>query len=418
MDDAAIDEVMLQDDDDDLVPQIVMSIDQFSLCSSIFILIVVALSLGSIHSGAFFPNPANITRVNLSTNNDFALPYFSRMSVFASLTAVAWRLPNESASLPATVKSIFRMNLTFYDKTPSEVRELPPVAQTFLVPAGSNHSSAEHILTEFDYAAKKAVFQVGFSDERAYDFQFTSPALRDTFLSLLISFLGILALGVVYVFYRSEIRDEAWERIPPESNLMTYSNIFVFLGSDLWHYLIPVGSPAGIWALTRAVTAMWVWFQRLILLALAKGRNVMERRTISWKELLILGIFAIVEVVETVADGGYYFKFPFGRGTMTTFVCHWLSIGAFATWVIMVGFAWRGDWFFGILFLFVAAGSALGPICDGVLGLFKETYFRFYRTLMPLCLCLLLYILTWPVTTMARGVQRDGRRFDGTGIYH
>jgi hypothetical protein len=195
--------------------------------------------------------------------------------------------------------------------------------------------------------------------------------------------------------------------------MMTYSGAFVIVGSDIWHHLVPIASPAAILAFTRSVTVVWVWYERLIISALAKGRNVMERRTVTWRELIAIGLFAGIDIIQAIIDSIYYFRFPFGAGNAATFACQLLSLAGFVAWVLMVGFAWRRDWFFGVLFLLITVASAVGPICDGLLGLMKETNFRFCHKLLPCVICAALYLLTWP----ARGMGLEGHRYDGTSLY-
>jgi hypothetical protein len=288
---------------------------------------------------------------------------------------------------------------------------------TSILPSRSNLSSFEHLLTLFEYNAHHTSITFNSSIPRPFQFQFTSPTIRRSSLCLLLSFLGVLALCTLYGFYRSEFRGESRDRLPPECTLMSYSTVFLVLGSDVWQYLLPFGCPAAVWTFTRIVTALWVWFERLILYALAKGRNVLERRTVTGRELVIFSLFAVVDVCKAVVNCRRYFEAPFGPGTASTLASAFASLVALAAWAVIVVCGWKRDWFFGLFFLLITTGSALGPVCADVFGVFEETHFRAYEALQPLVVCLFLYLVTWPVSGIAPAAQREGRRYDAGALY-
>jgi hypothetical protein len=326
------------------------------------------------------------------------------------------RLDSEPIKSPTTVDTNLAITLTFYDQTPAKTRDY--VCHVILpIRANSNISGFEHLLTLFDYNANRAFLLVNSTPARPFHFQFTSPTVGHSFFSLLLSFLGVVTLVIVYFFYRNEFRDESWERLPPECTLMSYSNFFLFLGSDVWHYVLPFASPPAIWIFTRSVAALWVWFERLILYALAKGRNVLERRTVSPREVVIFSLFAVVDVCRAVVNCQRHFEAPFGAGTASTAAAAFASLVALAGWAVVVVCGWKRDWFFALFFLLITAGSALGPVAADVLGLFRETYFRAYEALLPIVIALFLYLVTWPVSGITPADQREGRRYDGGAMY-
>jgi hypothetical protein len=414
MDDGTVDDVMLQDDDEDVIPLIVMSLDQFTCAPSEFVLAALFLSIISIHTGVFFPNPPNVTRADLSSPGQLPFPSFTRLSLFAALSAAAFRVPADPPGAPTAVDAVLRLNLTFSDGRPA--KGLGEFALALPLPAASNISAFAHVLTLFEYNAGQASVDVASSAARRFQFQFTSPTTRHSLLSLLLSFLGVFALVIVYIFYRSEFRGEASDRLPPECTLMSYSTLFLVAGSDVWQYLLPFATPPAVWTFTRIVTALWTWFERLIVYALAKGRNVLERRTVTARELALFSLFAAVDVCRAVVNCRRYFEAPFAPGTASVVVSACASLVALAAWAVIVVSRWKRDWFVGLFFLCIALGSAVGPVLADVLGAFRETFFRSYEPLLPLVVCLFLYLVTWPVSGIEPATQRQGRRY-GAALY-
>jgi hypothetical protein len=68
---------------------------------------------------------------------------------------------------------------------------------------------------------------------------------------------------------------------------------------------------------------------------------------------------------------------------------------------MMIVATWKRNWFFTLFFVIVWIASATGPVFDEICGRFKETHFHWYAILVPLAINFFLYIVTWPVKTLA-----------------
>jgi hypothetical protein len=211
----------------------------------------------------------------------------------------------------------------------------------------------------------------------------------------------VTVLVAVHWVHRERLRGEPADEVPPECRVMGWSNTFIILGSSIWQYIVPGPSPETLCAFTRAVSAVLAWFQRGIVYALGKGRNVMARRTVSVPEMVIFSVCTVVDIVKGIVEAKYYFRFPYGVGDSVTFACDAISLFGLSVWTMMILGTWKRNWFFTLFFVIVWIASATGPVFDEICGRFKETHFRSYEILVPLLINLFLYIVTWPVKTVA-----------------
>jgi hypothetical protein len=285
---------------------------------------------------------------------------------------------------------------------PSE--DAGPIAEptvTFSISKSVNISHIAHVWTDFALPPEGIVYRIEVSEPRYYDLLFTSPSAGSGKGSVTLSLVGVTALVTVYLMYRARVSGEPADEVPPECRLMGWSNTFIIFGSSLWQYILPGPSPSTLDALTRAFGAVLAWFQRGIVYALGKGRNVMARRTVSAPEMIVFSAFAVVDMVKGIVEADYYFRFPYGVGNSVTFTCDAASLIVLSIWTMMIVATWKRNWFFTLFFVIVWIASATGPVFDEICGRLKETHFRWYSILVPLAINFFLYIVTWPVKTLA-----------------
>jgi hypothetical protein len=391
---AGIDEIMLQNENDDVIPRVVMSLDQFTPLSSVLVLIAFAFSVVLCFGGCAIPDISRPSHVQTNGTLTFPLPAFSRFSLFSSFTASAARFSD--SDFDAT----FSINATFEDTSPFRMVPFGSFHARFKFREGANVSNLVHIFTDCVLSPSRAEFHIDVKPPAHYDVFVTSPSKAFGEISTLLAFTGVLILGIIYVVYHAQIQREPAGDVPPECHYMRYLLVFLVLGSSVWQYFLPAAPPLYVAVFTKGATALLVWFQRGIIHALGKGRNVMAPHTISFVELLAFCTFAAGDILKAVVQVRYYFRFPYGKGEDLTFACEAVSLGCLCIWTAMVICAWKRNWFFSLFFALAWIASAGGPVVDEIGRNFKETFFRCYAISVPLVINLYLFVITWPVKTV------------------
>jgi hypothetical protein len=384
---AAPSAILLPSGDDEIVPRIPLFLDTLSHASSVVILAAFAVSAVACHSGAFFRNPVNVTHVTFSNSSIFVpLEALQLLNVFSSLTA--------TAVSPSAFSETFHINFGG-DSFTRMIR--------FTVPPRFNLSHPAHILTVFPHDRHQLAFHIFIAVPRHYELVFTSPSTQAGLVDILLSMLLAICLGALFIFYRSGVQREASDDVPSECKLMALANVFLLLGNDFWHFVVPV-SPLVLKCITRAVTCVFVWFLRLIIFRLARRRNGydLSRR----RDIAVFVGSAVIDIATVVFMVIGEFRFPAAKAGFGWGAAPMVGL---MLWAVMATAGWRSGW---LLAGFVAVGvlaEGIAPVVDRVFGGMKETYFACAQVTVPMVVCGFLYLITWPVTEMS--IERQRRLF-------